>query len=164
MIIAAALESRDTGENRRATARRALRLEVPGRTPSHTTKALIHDLSTTGMLIETAADLSVDDLIQLDIPEAGQSAARVVWSSGEFFGCQFTTRISTGAVSAALLKTPFAAPSPLPEPPQAAPAAHEQPDPGSTTDPGLPLAARMGILVGTSLLLWVAIVAVMSLL
>ena len=169
MTIVAALESRDTGANRRAHARRPLRLEVPGRTTTrtttHTTKALIHDLSPTGMLIETSADLSVDDVIALDIPEAGASPAKIVWSSGEFFGCQFTTRISTAAISAALLQTPFEAPSPPVDHAAAiAPAAKENADAIPSAAEGLSLAARAGLIVGTSLLLWVLIAALMSLL
>lgn len=157
MVIAAALESRGTGDNRRATARRTLRLEVPGRAAGESTRTLIHDLSVTGILIETAADLAVGDEIELEIPEAGASRATVVWSSGEFFGCQFAARISTAAVSAALLRTPFA-PADAPEAEQPVAAAEEGAASPGTAD-GLSLPAKVGIIVGASLLLWAVIAA-----
>ena len=67
---------------------------------------LVHDLSRTGLLIETSANLAVGADLEIDLPEAGLSEARVVWNSGHYFGCQFHHPLSKGGLSAALLKSP----------------------------------------------------------
>jgi hypothetical protein len=64
-----------------------------------------------GVLIETSADLSIGERLEVHIPEAGATAAKVVWNSGRFYGCEFRTRIPRGAVSAAMLRSPVKAPT-----------------------------------------------------
>ena len=64
----------------------------------------IHDVSATGLLIETTAELAVFDDLEIELPEAGFTPALVVWSSGKFYGCQFKQRISQAAISASLLR------------------------------------------------------------
>src|SRR4029450_4627975 len=66
----------------------------------------IHDVSETGLLIETAAELAVFDDLEIELPEVGFTPALVVWTSGRFYGCQFKERISQAAISAALLRSP----------------------------------------------------------
>src|ERR1044071_7931358 len=92
--------------NRRGWTRRSLSLvsSLQG-TGSDVT---IHDVSLTGLLIETSAELTVFDDLEIELPEAGFTPALVVWNSGRFYGCQFKTRISQAAVSAALLRSPHA--------------------------------------------------------
>ena len=97
----------ETGEERRGSARRALRLDVESNDASRgVAHVTIHDLSLTGVLIETSTPLAVGESFEVDLPEAGKIEASVVWSSGEFYGCQFATPISTAALSAALLRSP----------------------------------------------------------
>jgi hypothetical protein len=162
MIIAAAFDSPAQRGNRRGADRRQLRLEVTGRADTGPAEALIHDLSATGILIETTAVLSVGDGMELELPEAGACHAQVVWSSGHFFGCQFALPLARAAVSAAALKAPFnaaqgsaaATPVPVPSDPRAVAS--------FASDQGLSLAARASVLVGTSILLWALIAAVVS--
>jgi hypothetical protein len=90
----------------RAAPRRELRLEVEARAPGHLAQVVVHNLSTTGLLIETLSKLSKGDVFEVVLPEVGSRAARVVWASGEFYGCQFERPISEGSVSAALLRAP----------------------------------------------------------
>jgi transcriptional regulator with XRE-family HTH domain len=102
--------------------RRKLRLEARGALPSGAaTEILLHDISATGLLLESQAPLMVDERISIDLPQAGITWARVVWTSGKLFGCQFHTPISAAALSAAQLRSavgqpvevaPRAAPSP----------------------------------------------------
>lgn len=106
MAIAAHLEDkRPSGDKRRAP-RRALRLETIGSGPSgggHPVR--IHNASTTGLLLESPVELAVDDPIDIDFPEAGMVAARVVWTSGTLYGCRFDEPLSAAALSAAELKS-----------------------------------------------------------
>ena len=105
MSILAQLEPRDWTGNRRAVARRTLRLKAQGTTSSKSAAVVIHDLSLTGLLIETTADLTPGERLDVDIPQAGLTAARVVWSSGHFFGCEFNKPIPSAALSAAILRS-----------------------------------------------------------
>lgn len=96
-------------DGRRAT-RRTLRLEVQAFSAGDATGALIHDLSETGLLIETSAALKVGETFQVELPEIGTTPGRVVWARVRFFGCRFTSRVSRAAVSAALLRSPSETP------------------------------------------------------
>jgi hypothetical protein len=100
-------EPAEIGDERRRSARRALRLDTgsdtAGQGASHVT---IHDLSLTGVLIETSTPLRSGETFEVDLPQAGSVEASVVWTSGEFYGCAFRDPISTAALSAALLRSP----------------------------------------------------------
>lgn len=92
--------------DQRSAARRTLRLEVSATSSQDATTALIHNLSEAGLLFEASADLQVGEVIQVDLPHAGATTALVVWSRGNFVGCEFVSPVSKAAVSAALLKNP----------------------------------------------------------
>ena len=65
----------------------------------------ILDISQGGLLLESkAAELFVDDHIDVELPECGLVRAHVAWKSGSFVGCQFSQLVSPAAISAALLK------------------------------------------------------------
>ena len=90
--------------SRRYAARRSLKL---GSVLSESGEEIvIHDLSLTGLLIETSGELSNGDTLLVEIPERGPTPATVVWSSGRYFGCEFQLSIPAAAVSAALLQSP----------------------------------------------------------
>jgi len=96
----------EAGE-RRSTIRRKLRLEAEGASAaSAQTSVVIHDLSEDGLLVESPVSLEQGETVEVVLPEAGIAQATVAWSSGHFFGCKFSTPISTAAVSAALLRSP----------------------------------------------------------
>lgn len=92
--------------DQRSAARRTLCLEVSATSSQNATTALIHNLSEAGLLLEASADLQVGEVIQVDLPHAGATTALVVWSRGNFIGCEFVSSVSKAAVSAALLKNP----------------------------------------------------------
>lgn len=106
MAIRAHFEELGSGEERRSRARRALRLDATGdfRDVGPAT-VLIHDLSLTGVLIETATKLDEGDAFTLELPEAGAIETTAVWSSGRFYGCRFRSPISPAALSSALLQS-----------------------------------------------------------
>lgn len=139
------LESR----NRRASPRR--RLSLGATLPETGDQAVIHDLSTTGILIETKADLATFEQLHLDLPEVGPAVATVMWNSGQYFGCEFHKAIPQAAISAALLRNPIGA-----RPAEAAGA----PNPAEEAefqDDRYPLPVRMRVILGSSLLLWALI-------
>lgn len=90
----------------RGNIRRELRLQTGGLAEEGVAEVLIHNLSTTGALIATTAELAVDDRIELDLPHAGQRAASVVWSDDGLYGCHFEEPLTRAAISAALLRSP----------------------------------------------------------
>lgn len=103
------------GDDRRE-ARSRLWLNVPSDLAgAEITNVIIHDLSRGGLLVQVDALLEVGSEITIEMPEAGSVAARVVWSSGSFFGCQFAEPISESVVSAALSESRVVYPDfPLP--------------------------------------------------
>jgi hypothetical protein len=77
----------------------------------------IRDISLTGMLLETSAAMLVGATFEVDLPRAGPVVAVVVWTSGEFYGCEFDHPISPAALSAARLQaSPADEPLPPPDP------------------------------------------------
>jgi hypothetical protein len=92
--------------DRRGFARRALMLGVETGAESVT----ILDLSLTGALLETSIPMLVGSSFEIDLPHAGRVEAVVVWSGGEYYGCQFELPITPAALSAALLQGESAAP------------------------------------------------------
>ncbi|WP_194954729.1 helix-turn-helix domain-containing protein [Sphingopyxis solisilvae] len=105
MIISAFLQSPSSEGDTPRKLRRKLQLEVPGAQADGETLAVrIHNISQGGMLIECEAPLAVDDKIDVELPHAGIVTAKLVWTSGSLFGCQFKAPISNAAVSAAELR------------------------------------------------------------
>jgi transcriptional regulator with XRE-family HTH domain len=64
---------------------------------------MVHNISVTGMLLESEVELEQGEVISVDLPDVGLAAARVIWSSGALFGCQFEHPISASALIAAEL-------------------------------------------------------------
>ena len=107
MALLAHLDPLDSTANRRGSPRRTLRLQALGTTSSEAAApVVIQDLSRTGLLIETSAELAPGERIEVDLPEAGPAHAKVVWSSGRFFGCKFERPIPPAALSSAILRSP----------------------------------------------------------
>jgi hypothetical protein len=106
MSVLAHIDARPEQRGRTAV-RRKLRVVAQGsRSLQPSTPVVIHDLSETGVLIETEAELLVGEQLDVRLPESGARAAKVVWNSGRYFGCQFRHPVSRAAVSAALLRSP----------------------------------------------------------
>jgi hypothetical protein len=100
----------------RREARSRLWLNVPSELAgAEVTNVIVHDLSRGGLLVQADALLEVGSEVAIEMPEVGAVAARVVWSSGSFFGCQFAEPISESTVSAALSESRVVYPDfPLP--------------------------------------------------
>ena len=102
MSIAALVSPTPVAVNRRYSFRRSLRL---GSVLSDSgVEIIIHDISTTGILIETSQQLSTGETLIIDLPKRGETPATVAWNSGQYFGCQFELSVPAATVSAALLR------------------------------------------------------------
>lgn len=100
MPIPAHFEDLPIDPLRPRAARRQLRLESEGATAAgETARVLIHNISATGLLIETPAVLAQDERIELALPEVGTVSALVVWMSESFYGCRFETPLPASALS-----------------------------------------------------------------
>lgn len=88
----------------RGASRRTLHLGVSG-TFGAQGAATVHNLSVTGLLIETAIPLAEGEIITVDLPQAGEQRATVVWSDAPMHGCRFGTPLTPAAVSAAQLRS-----------------------------------------------------------
>jgi len=153
VVLLAHLESSGVQPDRRASERHFLKLRVPGSTPAEASVVvLIHDLSRTGLLIETSANLAVGADLEIDLPQTGVRQARVVWNGGHYFGCQFHEAISKGGLSAAILKSPEAHPS--------------EPVYGDTwvEEEKYPLRTRAAIIIGLALASWAIVLTLFVLL
>jgi transcriptional regulator with XRE-family HTH domain len=95
----------------RGDVRRTLRLAVEGRFPGGGEAAVtVHNISATGLLIETATPLNEGDSFAVDLPEAGERSAQVVWASAPMYGCRLTDPLGAAALSAARLRGDALAP------------------------------------------------------
>ena len=115
MTLRATLETAHPSSEKRGTERRTLRLLTSVKRSSRRgTQALVHDVSTGGMLIESDESLDIGESLSVELPRSGSREAEIVWTSGRFYGCRFTEELSSAVVSAALLKA-IPAPGELPQ-------------------------------------------------
>ena len=98
-------------DERRGTARRSLRLEVDNEAGVGHSRAIVRNLSETGLLLESETALAVGEELLVELPQVGTVQAHVVWARKPFFGCEFVRPVSRAAVSAALLKSPLDEPA-----------------------------------------------------
>lgn len=105
MALVAHLSEGSAAEQRRTT-RRTLRLQVAG-TSSEGVAApmIIHDLSATGLLVQTEDGPPVGEKLHIELFDAERHPAKVVWSSGRFIGCKFDRPLPQAVISAALLRS-----------------------------------------------------------
>lgn len=105
MAIAAHLDEVSDSSGQPRLPRRQLRLATQGQTAiGGATDVLIHNVSATGLLLESRIVLAAGERIEIDLPHARTTGARVIWSSGVLYGCQFDAPISVATLSAAQLR------------------------------------------------------------
>jgi transcriptional regulator with XRE-family HTH domain len=106
MAIVAQLEENAQSVGTPRDRRHKLRLEAQGALASgDAARVLVHNISATGLLLECPLPLAIDERIAVELPHAGPTWARVVWTSGSLFGCQFKTPISAATLSASQLRS-----------------------------------------------------------
>ena len=108
MAIEGTLLRAPAADNRRSAARRKLFLDLQAETAegaSSNVTAL--NLSATGILLRTSQRMELGERIRISLPEGEAATAKVVWSSGDLYGCKFERRISPARASAAQLQSRF---------------------------------------------------------
>lgn len=114
----------DLSADKPRAARRRLMIQTQGSLPSGVEAAVtIHNFSETGILLETRVDMEIGETLDVELPEAGPTRARVVWASGLLYGCAFETPLHPAVLSAAQLRSVVQEVDLAPAPAVAAPAA-----------------------------------------
>ncbi|MBB6427626.1 helix-turn-helix domain-containing protein [Sphingopyxis sp. JAI128] len=123
MAIPAYIENSEASRGKPRSARHTLRLQLQGAKSSGSgVSVLLHNISSTGLLIESEGTLDVGDRIEIGLPHAGATCAKVIWASAHIYGCQFDAPISSATLSAAQLRSvvgPQGGTLPVSQPPQA---------------------------------------------
>lgn len=119
-MIEAQLEHTAHDGGARRGSRRTLRLETVGSAiAGETVAVVVHNISATGLLFEGGPELAIGERIEIELPEAGVTEARLIWTSGAIHGCQFDQPISAATLSAAQLRSAVGAafePAPIAPP------------------------------------------------
>ncbi|MBY6219354.1 PilZ domain-containing protein [Qipengyuania aquimaris] len=89
------------GEQDRRQPRLVLRLHTGVGQAGRAFDAEILNLSRNGMLVRTGAHLSLDDPLEVVLPQSGAVRAKVVWFADELYGCSFPEPISEEELEAA---------------------------------------------------------------
>ena len=106
MAIPAYIDAGDASRGKPRKARHTLRLQLQGAKPTGDDVAVqVHNISATGLLIESDVALELGDRIEIGLPHAGATWAKVIWTSARIHGCQFDTPISPATLSAAQLRS-----------------------------------------------------------
>lgn len=106
MAIPAYIEKTPRSRGELRSARRTLRLQLQGaKATGGEVAVLVHNISATGLLIESDVALDLGDRIEISLPHAGTTWAKVIWTSTRIYGCQFDTPISAATLSAAQLRS-----------------------------------------------------------
>lgn len=113
MAIAGRIDPTPTPGSR--AERRSLRLEVTGELNGSRANVTVHNISESGLLVETDQVLPVGEWFNLTLPEAGTVEAEVIWVSGDLHGCRFAAPLSRAALSASQLRGVVAPPIARPD-------------------------------------------------
>ncbi len=90
--------------------RRELLLPTKGSLPDgEVANVAVHNISQTGLLIETSEEMTAGETLSVDLPNAGSVEAEIVWVSGILYGCVFLDQVSEGVLDAAELQAEFRA-------------------------------------------------------
>lgn len=97
--------------NRRRTARRSLILDaVAHKDEDQVSEIVIHNLSQTGLLMESSAKFELGEIFYLHLPEVGATPAQVRREDNGRYGCEFLAPVGKVVLSAALLRSAFELP------------------------------------------------------
>lgn len=108
MALGARFEEIQSDAGKPRAHRRKLLLETRGALESgEKTSVVIHNLSETGLLMESRTELEIEEAIDLELPEAGPIRATVIWASGALYGCSFDRQLSPFELGAAQLRGAF---------------------------------------------------------
>lgn len=149
----------DSSEQR-VSDRRILRLEAHVATTTGKGGVQVHNLSRTGMLIESSAQLPIGSHIEVELPDGKAHRATIVWADERLIGCRFITPLPRASLSAALLRAAPPALIPMPTDTQAQAMARlgqtwaREDTLATVRDERLPLGKRLWIIGGLALAGW----------
>lgn len=154
----AVIESRTDNRGR---VRKSLHLELGVEGPrSLPTPATVHNISETGLLIETSSGLEPGERIDVNLPHAGLRTATVMWASDRLVGCQFDGVLSPAALSAARLRGSFTSLAPVRSPQSAPVEEDQQKELGVPAPDELSTRAKAGIIIALALLSWAFVIGI----
>lgn len=105
MPIAAHFDANDAAGRPRAERRRIL-LETQGSLESGASmQVVLHNFSESGVLLESSVELEIGETLDLDLPDATHTRARVIWASGKLYGCAFDAAIPSATLRAVQLRS-----------------------------------------------------------
>lgn len=114
MKIPAKLVTESAGPERRINRRHVLLIEVAISVAEQGSDASVHDLSTTGLRIETDDPLEVGEQLTIELLGETTVEATVVWNSDRSYGCRFVSPVPQGVIGAIVLQAPIDMPSSMP--------------------------------------------------
>ena len=105
MALKAHIDTNPSRIEGRRQPRRSLRLETSGVLPGGLdANVTVHNISAAGLLIETAQQMVVGEVLAIELPNAGPVGVEVVWQSGQLYGCAFEQALGEAALAAAQLR------------------------------------------------------------
>lgn len=126
-----------------------------------TVSAIVRDLSNTGMLLATSAELPLGSQLLVEFPAVGTVLAEIVRRQDGLYGCEFRSHVPDSAVLETIRRSPIAwlRPENSKSTDRAdSPAFDLEPIeaelPASVASARWPIAGRFAFIVGVSLLLW----------
>ena len=171
MSVAAKLKK--TSSDDRSAERYRLRISTVGEASDRESLAItIHDLSTSGFLIETSAPLAIGAEITVELPGIGKHDAQILWTNGHFCGGTYAMPLSRAETDAVLAASPVILPyfrdDDRPDPAQRAQVIPDAPPPpiydlpvhkpeAEAGEEELSWTAKFAIIGGLALLLWAMI-------
>ena len=151
----------ETKTDSRGRVRKSLHLELGVEGPgSLSTPATVHNISATGLLLETGSGLKRGERIDVNLPHAGYQTATVMWASDGLVGCQFDDILSPAALSAARLRGSFTSLSPGRLPQSALIEEGRQEGLGGPVPKELPTGAKAGIILTLSIFSWAFVIGI----
>jgi len=101
----ARLEDSSNLAGQRGEPRRRLFLSGNATQTGASCEVLVHNLSSTGMLLSTEGQLDLDEPLVVVFDEIGECSSRIVWSADGLFGCRFDRNLTKAQMSAILLRS-----------------------------------------------------------
>lgn len=105
MALKAHFDDTTDHDGQRREQRRALQLETSGTLPGGMeANVTVHNISAAGLLLETDVPLQVGERFAIDLLDAGEVEAEIVWVSDQLYGCAFEQALGQGALAATQLR------------------------------------------------------------
>ena len=133
----------------------------------HAHHVIIHNLSSTGAMVESYHPLHIGDPIALEISDVGTVSAQVTWNEGALYDCEFNRTLRTDVVRAKISnakvvwgKFPHALPGGELRPADLVPLVEAAPAP-IPAETRLRLRTRALVIVGAATVCWTPVGALL---